>query len=95
VNLVLPARSNHRLADFVRHRQLRDLVAAGGKVWLFPRMIHAKLVLIDEELALAGSANLDGRSLFLNYEMMVAFYDHKAVHDFSQWIEVRRLESVP
>lgn len=45
-------------------------------------MIHAKLVLIDEELALAGSANLDGRSLFLNYEMMVAFYDHKAVLTF-------------
>lgn len=95
VNLVLPARSNHRLADFVRHRLLRDLVAAGGKVWLFPRMIHAKIVLIDEELALVGSANLDGRSLFLNYEMMVAFYDHKAVDDFAQWIEIRRLESVP
>lgn len=26
-----PARSNHRLADFARHRSLRDLVAAGGK----------------------------------------------------------------
>lgn len=95
VNLILPARSNHRLADFVRHRQLRDLVAAGAKVWLFPRMIHAKAILIDEDLALVGSANLDGRSLFLNYEMMVAFYDHKAVRDFSQWVEVRCLESLP
>lgn len=36
-------------------------------------MIHAKAVLVDDELALAGSANLDGRSLFLNYEMMIAF----------------------
>ena len=32
VNLVLPARSNHGLADLVRHHQLRDLVAAAGKV---------------------------------------------------------------
>lgn len=30
VDLVLPAKSNHRLADFVRHRSLRDLLAAGA-----------------------------------------------------------------
>ena len=70
IDLVLPARSNHRLADFARHRSLRDLVAAGARVWLHPRMIHAKAVLIDDELALAGSANLDGRSLFLNLSLI-------------------------
>ncbi|MBL8414369.1 MAG: PLDc N-terminal domain-containing protein [Propionivibrio sp.] len=93
IDLVLPARSNHRLADFARHRSLRDLVAAGAKVWLHPRMIHAKAVLIDDELALAGSANLDGRSLFLNYEMTIAFYDRQAVSGFVRWIDARRLES--
>jgi len=36
-------------------------------------MMHAKCVIIDEDLALSGSANLDARSLFLNYELMVAF----------------------
>ena len=95
VDLVLPAHSNHRVADFVRHRSLRDLVGAGGRVWLHPRMIHAKAIVIDDELALAGSANLDGRSLFLNYEMMVAFYDRKAVTDFASWIEARRQEGKP
>ena len=92
VDLVLPGRSNHRLADFVRHRALRDLVASGGRVWLHPRMVHAKAVLIDDDLALAGSANLDGRSLFINYEMMIAFYDQNAVLVFSQWVEARRQE---
>lgn len=95
VDLVLPARSNHTLADFARHRALRDLVSAGGRVWLHPRMIHAKAVLIDDDFVLAGSANLDGRSLFLNYEMMVAFYDRKAVRGFSSWVEARRSECAP
>jgi cardiolipin synthase A/B len=95
VDLVLPARSNHRLADFARHRSLRDMTAAGGRVWLHPSMLHAKAIIIDDELALAGSANLDGRSLFLNYELMVAFYDRHAVNGFSRWIESRRQEAAP
>ena len=92
LDLVIPRQSNHRLADFARHRALRDLMLAGARVWLHPRMVHAKAVLVDDELALVGSANLDGRSLFLNYEMMVAFYDQSAVAGFSQWVEVRRSE---
>ncbi len=93
IDLVLPARSNHRLADFVRHRALRDLVFSGARVWMHPRMVHAKAVVIDEELALTGSANLDGRSLFLNYELMVAFYERRAIRAFARWIEARRREA--
>ena len=95
VDLVMPRRSNHRLADFARHRALRDLVEAGAQVWLHPCMVHAKAIVIDDELALAGSANLDGRSLFLNYGMMVAFYDRPAVMGFLRWVEARQGECTP
>ncbi len=90
VDLVMPEKSNHLLADMARHRALRDLAAAGARVWLLPRMIHAKAVVIDDELALAGSANLDERSLFLNYELMVAFYDPTDIQRFARWIERQR-----
>lgn len=90
VDLLLPRRSNHRLADIARHPALRELVAAGARIWLAPAMVHAKAVLIDEDLALVGSANLDGRSLFLNYELMVAFHTPGVVRDFARWIELQR-----
>lgn len=93
VDLVMPVRSNHRIADFVRHRALRELAAAGGRVWLHPQMVHAKALVFDDEMALVGSANLDGRSLFINYEMMIGFYDGMAVRGFSAWIEARRKEA--
>ncbi|GHU20269.1 cardiolipin synthase [Betaproteobacteria bacterium] len=95
VDLVLPERSNHRLADFARHRALRELIVSGARVWLHPRMLHAKAVLVDDELALVGSANLDGRSLFLNYEMMIAFYDQRTILDFEHWVAARRQECTP
>ncbi len=94
VDIILPRRSNHRLADVARHRPLRDLAAAGARLWFTPFMLHAKVVVIDEQLALAGSANLDLRSLFLNYELMVAFYEPADVARFAAWIERERAAAI-
>lgn len=87
VDLLLPQKSNHWLADVARHAALRELSSAGGRVWMFPRMMHAKVVVIDDQLAMAGSANLDERSLFLNYELMIAFFDANEVQRFSGWLD--------
>ena len=94
VDLLLPAQSNHRLSDIGRRRALRSLSAAGGRVWVVPHMLHAKLAVIDDALALAGSANLDSRSLFLNYEMMTAFHDHQVVERFTSWFEHEKAPAV-
>ena len=90
VELVVPRRSNHRLADLARPSAIRDLLDAGAHVWFTPAMLHGKLLVIDDTAALAGSLNLDSRSLFLNYEMMVAFYEQQAIDGFVAWASAAR-----
>jgi cardiolipin synthase A/B len=95
VDLLVPARSNHRLSDLARGRALRSLAQAGGRVWLAPGMMHAKLAVFDDVLALAGSANLDSRSLLLNYELMVAFHQSTDVQHFFGWFHLERQSALP
>ena len=86
IDLCLPAKSNHLLADFVRNRSLRTLSNAGVTVHLLPYMNHAKAVVFDETIALCGSCNLDSRSLLLNYESAVVFYGAAEITWLAQWI---------
>ncbi len=93
VDLLLPSRSNHRMSDVARRRALRALATAGGRVWLAPRMLHAKLAIFDDVMALCGSANFDSRSLFLNYELMVAFHERTDIARFAGWFEHERIDA--
>ncbi|MEJ8811283.1 phospholipase D-like domain-containing protein [Variovorax ureilyticus] len=87
VTIAIPAQSNHRLADFVRARAMRDLTRAGVIFRMLPFMAHAKAVVVDDDLALCGSINLDMRSLLINHEAAVVFYGHSQVDWLAQWIE--------
>ena len=80
VRLVVPRRSDHRLLDFARRWYLRRLHEAGAEILFFkPDVLHAKLVIVDGAAAVVGSANLDMRSLFLNYEIGAVIRDAEAV----------------
>ncbi|HEY2634358.1 MAG TPA: phospholipase D-like domain-containing protein [Steroidobacteraceae bacterium] len=95
IDLVVPAVSNHRLADFARNRALRALGTAGVNIHLLPYMNHAKAVVFDESLAISGSVNLDSRSLLLNYECAVVFYGAREIEWLADWIRGLIPESRP
>jgi cardiolipin synthase len=86
VRLIVPARSNHISADLASKSYLRELHEEGGVVLLYqPVMLHAKAVIFDELLAVIGSANMDNRSLFLNYEVALFLYSREEVGAVSAW----------
>jgi cardiolipin synthase A/B len=65
------------MAGFYYERELAEI---GVPVYRFKEgMLHQKCVLVDESLALVGSTNLDNRSLYLNFELMVAIQDQEFI----------------
>jgi cardiolipin synthase len=88
VRVVVPARSNHPITDLARRHHLRELQKAGVQVLLYqPGMNHAKLLFVDGETALFGSANMDLRSLFVNFEIGLVSYSPAEAAAVRAWIE--------
>ncbi|TVR46036.1 MAG: cardiolipin synthase [Puniceicoccaceae bacterium] len=88
VTLIVPNRSNHPITDFARSHFLRELLQAGAQVLHYmPGMVHGKVILVDNRIAMTGSANLDLRSLFVNYEVGVFFFTPQDVLEVERWIK--------
>jgi cardiolipin synthase len=87
VILTIPKKSNHYLADLSRRTYLEQIINAGAIVMAFPKMIHAKLTLIDDQYAFSGSANVDCRSLLLNYEIGICMYSQEEILKMESWIK--------
>jgi cardiolipin synthase len=88
VRIVIPEKSNHFLADLVRGIYLRSIQEAGASIMLYTDgMVHAKVMVMDDKLAMIGSANMDLRSLFLNYEVAVIAYSADEIKAIASYID--------
>ncbi len=94
VRILIPTRSNHFSADLARGRFLRELIAAGVRVYKYSgRMIHAKHIVFDDRIAVMGSINFDMRSLYLNFEVALFLYTNDDVQALAKWIESHMVDA--
>jgi cardiolipin synthase A/B len=76
VNIVLPTQNNLPFVQWASNPLLLPLLEHGCRIWFSAAPFdHTKLMLVDDVWALFGSANLDPRSLRLNFELNVEAYD--------------------
>jgi cardiolipin synthase len=75
VSIVMPQRSDQPWMDWATRHILRQLLRRQVRVYLRPPpFAHTKLLILDDWYVQFGSANLDNRSLRLNFELMVENY---------------------
>ena len=74
VRIMTPYRWDKRAVHFMTRSYYRELIRAGVKIYEYmPGFLHAKTFVCDDEIATVGSANMDFRSLYLQFECGVFF----------------------
>lgn len=88
VNIVLPSVNNQPLVHWASRNMLLELLYRGVRVrYQPPPFAHTKLLLVDNHYTMMGSANVDPRSLRLNFEMNVELYGAAAVFGVSLYVD--------
>ncbi len=96
LTLITPQTSDHLIFDLGRSSYIRELKELGAEIFFYQtKMLHAKLTIIDQELMIIGSANIDYRSLFINHEVVNLIYSKPLIIEMKTWTETLLLESLP
>lgn len=96
VRILIPARPDHVVVYAASTLYAHQAIAAGVKIYRYqPGFLHQKVILIDDEAAAIGTANLDNRSFRLNFELMVMTADNGFARDVARMLEADFAQSRP
>lgn len=88
VRLIVPKRNDNRLVAAAEHSLWPELLAAGVHIHRYtPALLHTKCMLVDDELVITGSANMDIRSFEINLEATLFIYDGGLCADFERLLQ--------
>lgn len=93
VRIMLTGVVDKRIPYWAAQTYLKDLLEAGVSFYYYTKgFMHAKTIVVDARTCSVGSANLDIRSLELNYEINALIYD-KAISQQLEHIFYRDMKS--
>ena len=96
VRLMVPLHSDSKIVDLAAHSYIDDMLRAGVKVWFYTAgFLHAKQVIIDDELSVIGSANMDFRSFEHNFEINAFVCDQALTARLARLFERDMAQSHP
>ncbi len=76
VEIILPQKNNLPFLAWATHSYLWELLRYGTRIFFQPPpFVHSKILMMDGHYSLIGSANIDPRSLRLNFEFNLEVYD--------------------
>jgi cardiolipin synthase A/B len=88
VEIILPARSNLPFVDWACREHLPEVMGYGARIYLQPAPFnHGKLLLVDGLYVNLGSANLDPRSLRLNFELNLEVFDVELAGKLGRYLD--------
>ncbi|VFP88184.1 cardiolipin synthase [Candidatus Erwinia haradaeae] len=84
VSIIIPLHNDSLLVRWASRAFFSELLESGVKIYQFEGgLLHSKSILVDEQLSLIGTVNLDMRSLWLNFEITLVIDNHQFGKDLA------------
>ena len=78
MKIILTKKTDSALVTYASRRYFEDLLRAGVRIKEYEQgMLHTKALVIDGDLSLFGTVNMDNRSMHINYELMLLVFDRE------------------
>ena len=78
VKMILPGKSDSHIVKHASLSYITPLLQSGIKIYFYTKgFAHAKTMTFDNQLAIIGTANMDTRSFYINFEIASLIYDEK------------------
>jgi cardiolipin synthase len=96
VRILVPARGDIAYMDWVSFAYFEGLLRAGVRIFRYTQgVLHAKTAIVDDHLGVIGTANLDPRSLDLNFEVTVLLRGEEVVRVLEKQMEADLVHALP
>lgn len=81
VKIIIPSVADTRIVYWASLSYLDELLQAGVRFYKYTKgFIHAKVLITDQTLASVGTANMDMRSFYSNFEMNAFMFDNELIN---------------
>lgn len=85
VRIIIPGISDSKMVNAAASAYYTELLTYGAKIYKYNKgFVHAKTMVIDDDLAIIGSANMDYRSFDLNFEVNAMVYNEKVTKQLAE-----------
>lgn len=76
VRVMIPNKPDHPFVYWATYSYIGDLLRAGARAFIYENgFLHAKMIVVDSQIASVGTANIDVRSFRLNFEVNAFLYN--------------------
>ena len=95
VKVLVPGISDSKMVNAAASAYYTELLQYGANIYKYNKgFVHAKTMVIDDDLAIIGSANMDYRSFDLNFEVNAMVYSKNITKELKEAFENDLKESV-
>jgi cardiolipin synthase A/B len=78
VNIMIPNKPDHMFVYWATYSYIGEMLKVNANIYIYENgFIHAKTLIVDEEVSSVGTANIDVRSFRLNFEVNAFIYDEE------------------